>query len=356
MKKYILARRIVLSLMLILVICIMCVPGAGEFYAARLYPWISLVMSWCFSIIPFSLDEWVVICGVAFLLLYPVIALCRRKRVLAVIMDVAEFSVGVFVWFYLGWGCNYYRSSFYERAQIKMAEVDKQMFLEYMQMFTDSLNANYVSNDEFVDFDKCAVMNEVKDIYCNVPRHFGLQRPQSFQKPKYVVFNRLYSAVGVTGFMGPFAAESQLNDDLFPTQYSFVYAHETAHLLGVSSEAEANYWAYVVCRKSDSRLVRYSAFQQMLPYMLRSAYSVLSEDEYKRCYERIDKRVLGQLKDMSEYWNSQEVKLVADVQDLVYDAYLRCNKIQSGRKNYNQVVEMVMSEYSSQKQQGVAVE
>ena len=54
--------------------------------------------------------------------------------------------------------------------------------------------------------------------------------------------------VGVTGSMGPFFCEFTLNGDLLPANYPATYAHELAHLLGITSEAEANFYAYQVCR------------------------------------------------------------------------------------------------------------
>ena len=53
-----------------------------------------------------------------------------------------------------------------------------------------------------------------------------------------------FSMVGVTGSMGPFFCEFTLNGDLLPPQYPATYAHELAHFLGITSEAEANFYAY----------------------------------------------------------------------------------------------------------------
>ena len=53
---------------------------------------------------------------------------------------------------------------------------------------------------------------EIKEIYRQVPSMYGLALPQDYQHPKQVWFNPLYSGVGVLGYMGPFFAESQLNN------------------------------------------------------------------------------------------------------------------------------------------------
>ena len=55
---------------------------------------------------------------------------------------------------------------------------------------------------------------EIKEIYRQVPSMYGLALPQDYQHPKQVWFNPLYSGVGVLGYMGPFFAESQLNEEM----------------------------------------------------------------------------------------------------------------------------------------------
>ena len=59
-----------------------------------------------------------------------------------------------------------------------------------------------------------------------------------------------------------FFAEAQVNEDVLPEQYPFTMAHEFAHLLGVGSEAEANYFAFLVCMQSDSDAMRYKRILQ----------------------------------------------------------------------------------------------
>ena len=65
--------------------------------------------------------------------------------------------------------------------------------------------------------------------------------------------------------MGPFFVESQLNEEFLRVLLPFKYARELSHLLAVSNESEATYWAYRVCRSSKRPAVRYSAYFGLLP-------------------------------------------------------------------------------------------
>ena len=54
------------------------IPGAGEWYAQILYPYISTILSAVASVFPFSLCEITVVCFTVCLLVYPYRA--RKKR------------------------------------------------------------------------------------------------------------------------------------------------------------------------------------------------------------------------------------------------------------------------------------
>lgn len=333
-------RRCVLSLLLLLVLATRYVPGIGEWYAVHLYPTISLVLSAIASIVPFSFEEWIVIMGILFLLVYPVVAAIRREGALRILMAEVEAVLWLVAWFYVGWGCNYNRASFYERVEVMPVATDSLFFSEFLYDYADSINALYADPYSLTHAEAEFLIKSQYDV---LPSSFGLTRPCSFQHPKVVAFNRLYSAVGVLGYMGPFMGESQLNLQLLPEQYPFTYAHELAHLLGISSEAEANYWAYLVCTTSANPLLRYSGYYCILPYLSNNASALLSSDDYWAWRERLDPRIIESLIRKQEFWQAQRIGWIDELQESFYDWYLRSNQIPSGRANYSQVIQMILS-------------
>lgn len=89
------------------------------------------------------------------------------------------------------------------------------------------------------------------------------------------MFTPLISMVGVTGSMGPFFCEFTLNGDLLPPQYPATYTHELAHLLGITSEAEANFYAYQVCTRSVNKEIRFSGYFSILGHVLANARQLI---------------------------------------------------------------------------------
>jgi hypothetical protein len=160
---------------------------------------------------------------------------------------------------------------------------------------------------------------------------------------KKPLLNPLYSAVGVQGFMGPFFCESQLNLDLREVEVPFTMAHELAHLAGVTSEAEANYWAYTYCRQSEIPGVRYSAYLALLPYVSSSASTLLSEAQYASWSALVSPKVKADYAANREFWESKRVKVIDDIQRWMMDRFLKTNGVTEGAKDYYGVIGMIMT-------------
>lgn len=316
------------------------IPSAGEWYACCVYPAISLVLSWLSSWIPFSLTEWVVVLGVGWLFVYPLRARRQRKGWRTILVNEGEFLLWIYVWFYWGWGNNYFRADFFQRAEVSPRAYHEAEFKAFLDDYTHRLNASYCIEQER---SHTAIHHDIRQVYRTLPARFGLSMPYDFQQPKYACFNALYSKVGVLGYMGPFFAESHVNRELLPVQYPFTYAHELSHLLGISSEAEANYWAYQVCIRSESPFVRYSGYFGVLPYVAFNARMLLSESDYRKWLSAIRPEVIAQLTDKQKYWDERYSQWLGQVQSAIYEFYLKGNRISSGQKNYAEVVGMLLA-------------
>lgn len=317
------------------------IPAWGEGYATGLYPYLSAVLSAFAGLFPFSLEEILVMAVFGWVLGYPLYARFRKRDCVRVIVRrEAEVLLAVYCWFYLGWGNNYYRQDFFQRSQTERVEYDERQFQEFLVRYVDSLNVSYLFS---VSFSVDSLEREVKALYAQVPDRFGLCTPRDWQHPKQVLFNSLYSGVGVLGYMGPFFSESQLNAELLSVQYPFTYIHEYAHLLGVSSEAEANFWAYQICIRSASPAIRYSGYLGLLPYVAVNAAAVMTESDYQHFLSAIRPEVIRQWEEKSRYWSERYSPFVGAVQRKVYDWFLKGNKISSGHKNYAQVIGMIIS-------------
>lgn len=337
-------RHIILLVFLSFVLAARLSEQIGEWYSTVLYPITSSALSWLVSWIPFSLEELVVVVAVVLLILIIVSGHVRRESLKNICFRSLELVLWVYVWFYIGWGCNYYRESIYSRCDVERQEYDDAVFREFLSDYSNDLNCAFeVLPDDSLVIDQSKLETDVKSGFSAVSKSYGLASPRRWQHPKLLLFNDLYSSVGVLGFVGPFFCETQMNADLLPDQLPFVYAHEYSHLLGVSSEDEANFWGYVICTGSDIPQVRYSGYYSILPYVLVNASRVLSEEEYRSFVSSVNPEIIAQYNSQREYWNDKYSKTLGRIQSATYNAFLKGNKVSSGTASYLEVIDMIIS-------------
>lgn len=316
----------------------------GEYYSRHFYPFISDTLSHLANVSDYSLEEGI-ICFFIFLLLHSLCA-CRRHKWKRQLLKCVEILLWIAIWFYWGWGINYFRLSFYERMNIEPVSYQDTVFHSFLKEYTLALNQNYTPLTDQIKVEYWET--EIKNIYHAVPTEAGLCHPQKHFTPKKLVFNTLYSKVGVLGFMGPFFCEMQLNEELLPQQYPFTYAHELAHLLGVSSEAEANYWAYKVCTASTNSTVRFCGYLGILPYVMNQAYRCLDATQYRTWLTSIRPEILKLAEQEHYYWKEKYSSWIGNIQNAMYEAFLKGNQINNGQKNYGQVLSLIISEREQQ--------
>lgn len=327
-------------ILLILVLWCRHSQAAADWYVQHLYPGISRVLSWLASLLRFSLTE-VVVVLLAIVLIVRIVKLFRdREHWKKRLWRVVRLLLWVYVWFYAAWGINYYRSSLYARTGSVPMPYEEEEFQEFLEEFAEQLNTNWRDVEEI---DQEAVEAHVKAWYASLPAEAGLGKPRDWQHPKRLTFNRLYSAVGVLGFIGPFFDELQVNHDVEPLEYPFIYAHEYSHVLGVSNEAEANFWAFENCRHSEDPAIRYSAWYMLLTYTVGNIHSLLDEEAYQAWSGTLREEVYADLEFSQQHWQALRWKGLSRLQRRVYNAFLRSNRIADGTKNYGQVLRLVLT-------------
>ena len=337
-------KRIVrLTLLLVgMVFVISCryMPNLAEGYARTVYPSLSAALSAFSSLFPFPLMEVFMVGLILWLICYPIWKRRQRIRWRKILFREMEMLAWVYVWFYLGWGLNYYRYNIYTRLQTPPIAYEEQHFQDFLKEYTQCLNASYQPQTE-VDAD--TLRYHIGSFYANLPEVYGLTQPQSWQHPKEFIFTPLYSGVGVLGSMGPFFSEAQLNADLPEVQYPFTYAHEFSHLLGVSNEAEANYWGYRACTESALPALQYCGYFGLLPYVISNASYLLPKEDFQAWIKTIRPEVRTQYNEKNAYWQERYSPWIGKIQDFTYNLFLKGNKIPSGKKNYAEVISLLLS-------------
>lgn len=332
--------RTLALVMFIFVVACRFSTSVADFYSLWLYPGVSGVLSAVSSVVPFALQDIIIVvlvlCGIKV-----IVSSVRQKRGVSwCVKRIGMLLLGTFVWFYMAWCNNYGRSTIFERTATEWVEYDCVAFRSFIYNYVEKVNAAWT--DDVVE-DTAALEDEVKKLYSLAPEMYGLAKPRSWQHPKPMMLRPFFSAVGVAGYMAPLLSESCVNSDVLPFDYPSVYAHEYAHVLGVSSEAEANWWAFQVCTSSRNRAVVYSGYKGLFVHVARNAAMFLSDDEYSEWLGTFRPEVIKDMEVTREHWTALRSESIDDIQTEIYDAFLKSNNISSGMKNYSQVVQLLMA-------------
>ena len=328
-----------LLLLLFVALCRMFTPVA-EFYAGYCYPVISVFLSWPASVFPFSLEEITVAVFVLLFVRLICISIRRRQGLFNWLKRTVLLIMWLVVWFYMGWGNNYFRKPLYERAGVERSSFQKERFDAFLADYTRELNRTAGAS---VGMERSVLEQDINTFYCGVPSSLGYTGLHRWQRTKRPLLNSLYSAVSVLGYMGPFWSESQLNLDLQESEYASVLAHEKAHLAGVTSEAEANYWSYEYCRQSADDGVRYSGCLSLLPYVMINAGALCTDEEYDEWIAGVSPIAIDDYKRNHEHWRQKRVRILDEIQSRMMDSYLKSNNISQGADDYIGVVGMIIT-------------
>ncbi|MFV0266984.1 MAG: DUF3810 domain-containing protein [Draconibacterium sp.] len=301
-----------------------------------MYPFVARIASNISSVIPLSVDD----------LFYSALLLCIPVMIVLLILRKISFRragklilnilAAGYIAFYLLWGFNYYREDLNARLNITPQQADKQTFLELTTKLIDQTNRNYCSLENLFP-EKADSLVEFS--YQQLARVLQFEYPMGKRKDKSITFSHFFAQSGISGYFGPFFNEVHVNKKVLSIEYPVILAHEKAHQLGVTSEAEANFYAWLVCSQSDSQQLNYAADLYILRHFLRQAYPL---KEYPELSAKISPQVKDDFNRIRQHWMELRNEKLDQAASTVNNAYLKTNKVEAGIQDYNGVVKLVL--------------
>jgi hypothetical protein len=251
------------------------------------------------------------------------------QTALSILLRYAAAAMMLYTWFLVFWGLNYYRLPLAEKAGYPEARAGDAQYRAVAGWASLEIGRLY-HETQGADAEQAVQMT--LSALDAVLENAGEPAPGSGCVVKHFLLNGLLDASGTTGMLGPLTLEVHLNRSLFPEEIPFIAAHETAHLRGYTSEAEANLLAFEACLESGHPLARFSAFFHVFGYLCVP----LSPDERKTLYLSWPEGVKDLVKRIDER-RAQYEGLLMDAFQSVYDLYLRFNAVPEGIASYSRV-------------------
>jgi hypothetical protein len=307
-----------------------------KYYTQGIYPVIAASLSTISSRVTFSLDD--LIYGLLLSLPFILVALVILKQItLKSAGKIILNSLAViYVAFYFLWGFNYYRSDLNQRIAMDGQDSDTKYFTKVLKELTEQLNS---SQTEFEDITKAEVDSLIEESYKKWAPVLKLHYPMGKRRTKEISLSRFFAQAGISGYYGPFFSEVHVNRYNLPLEYPFVLAHEKAHQFGITSEAEASFYAWLVCTHSDSRHLKYSANLAVYRYFLFQGSRL---EHLPQIIEKLDEEVKADFRKIREHWQTLRNENIDRAASKMNDAYLKTNKVEQGIQDYSGVVKYVM--------------
>lgn len=317
-----------------------------RYYSTGFYPLIAKAFSPVSSLIPFSLSDLFYAALILFVPVMLVLALFRKIRIKKVLLLTINIIAAAYTLFYVLWGFNYFREPFNARFEIPKTEADNEVFLQVFSLLAEQAVSNICIFPEEISLKQIDSLTEAA--YRKNAGFLQIKYPMGRRKPKYITLSNFFAKAGISGYYGPFFNEVHINSKLHPLEIPVVTAHEKAHQLGITSEAEANFYAWYVCAHSNSEWLRYSAALYIIRYFLNHGYDI---DGFGTVVKEIPQPVRNDLNAIRQHWLALFDEKVSDAAHKANDAYLKTNKIEKGAKDYAGVVAYVMDFYAAQNEQ-----
>jgi hypothetical protein len=286
--------------------------------------------------VSFSLDDAFYAILAIFLIVLLTLLLLRKIRFGRFILTIVQTLAMCYVLFYWFWGFNYYRSGINDRLEISKSKPDTVQFVSVLENLIAQTNESYCSFDSIT---KAEISALVETSYQNNSAFLKLNYPQGKRVPKPITLSNFFAKASIAGYYGPFFSEVHLNDSLLMIEYPQVLAHESAHQFGITSEAEANFYGWLVCAKSNSKHLRYSANISMINYFLSQGRRL---HNFADLVHQINKPVIDDIRKVQKHWADMRNERIDKAAEKVNDAYLKTNKIEKGIEDYFGVVQFVM--------------
>lgn len=305
-------------------------------YSQNIYPKIASTFSFFSNLIPISLDDLfyiLLILTVILLVSFLIFKKISSRKTAKIILNI---FAAFYILFYVLWGLNYYREDLNTRLHLAEQKPDTKPFIQQLEILIANTNDSYSS---FEIFDKKKIDVLTEESYQQLAATLKIDYPSGKRKDKTITFSRFFAKAGISGYYGPFFNEIHVNSNVLPVEYPFVLAHEKAHQFGITSEAEANFYAWLVCTKSNSKQLQYSANLHILRFFLYQGYQL---EQYPEIISKLDEEVKTDFQRIRENWTKLRNEKVDKIASKVNDTYLKTNKVEKGVEDYTGVVKFVM--------------
>ena len=298
-----------------------------RWYSTGFYPMLQRGLTPISNSMPFALFDglWVAAAAIAAVAVFRCSRSGWRTGAPRLAVLTARAVALVYLVFLTTWGLNYRRVPLIERLQFDPARVTRSEAARLGDTHAASLNALYARAHAVP-----ASLDSLAAAFADAVRALGARRPVIPGRPKPTLLGGYFHQTAVAGMTDPFFLETLLAPDLLEVERPFVMAHEWAHLAGYADESDANFVAWLACRRGDAG-AQYSGALALIGY----AQPRRALNQALDIGPRIDLYAIRY-----RYSRTNETLRFAARQG--YDKFLKANRVERGVESYDAVVQLIL--------------
>jgi Protein of unknown function (DUF3810) len=299
-----------------------------RWYSQGIYPVLQRLLTSATNLVPFALFDvlWVGAVAIAAIAAYR----CRRtlgwrRGALRLAVLTAHAAAILYLAFLSTWGLNYRRVPLIEKLAFEPSRITHAAAERLGEDTVATLNALYARAHA-----SAASPLSLDAAFQDAVRSLGASRPVVTGRPKPTLLGGYFHETAVAGMTDPFLLETLIAPDLLDVERPFVVAHEWAHLAGYADESEANFVAWLTCRRGDVA-AQYSAVLALMGYV----------SPRKPLRDALD---LGPKIDIFaiSYRYSRTNQTLRFAARQGYDKFLKANRVERGVESYDAVVQLIL--------------
>ncbi len=310
-------------------------------YGGLAYPFLQRAVTGASNVVPFALFDLALLSVAGWVLLEAALVVRGPSggRLRALRRGLARLVVGaaaVYLAFLALWGLNYRRAPLSERLDFAAARVTPAA-IERLALGTIAELGRLRPAASSPVPGAGAWRAALGPAFARAQEAMGLPGGAVAGRPKRSILDPYFTRAGVSGMTDPFFLETLVASNLLPFERPSVIAHEWGHLAGYARESEASFFAWVVCLHGDDA-VRYSGQLELLLRLL----AAIEPAARARLIGRVSPGVARDIAAIAERNRRAQMPAVTRTAWRIYDRYLRTNRVESGVRNYDEVVALVV--------------
>jgi len=313
-----------------------------EYYSDYVYQYIFKYYSMLFSGFSIAIGDLLFIIALISLAIYFIFFF--KFKINDFVNIFAVLSVTIFL-FYSLWGLNYFKTPLLSKLDI--GEVKFESLQKTLNELIDDVNKVHLSlgdEDSTIDsleFDKEKIMSELK--LENIKKFDKISTTKFVKKS---IISRIYLYQGVSGYINPFTLEAIVVEEIPSIDFSITVLHEQAHQLGYAAEEDANFLAFISSINNQDPLIQYSGYVFGLSYLLNEI-QINHKEDLSSFTDKINVGIIEDINSRRKFWQKYTNNILNDLQNVLYDFYLKSNNQKAGIASYSRIVNHIINYYGN---------